>query len=220
MPALNADLLVVETPLPRHPANSTAHWMSMTCTECGPSTFLIVAASADSIQQADGRLVFLRCVRCTRGVVVNRGVVSPGASSLPAVDGCPADVEAAWAEVRAALGVRATTSAVMMCRKLLFHIAVEKGLPAKGDKGRAPSFEQCLAHLRAEGLLTPPLEPWVQHIKDIGNTANHDLAAITPEEAERVATFTRQLLVTTYEMPHKMKAVLDEPPGGAGTLRV
>ena len=101
----------------------------------------------------------------------------------------------------------------MMCRKLLFHIAVEKGLAAQDAHGRAPTFAACLQHLREVGLLTPPLEPWVAHIRDVGNEANHDLAAIDAESATRVATFTRQLLVTTYEMPHRMRAALGAPDG-------
>lgn len=153
-------------------------------------------------------LMYLRCPTCRKGFVVNDGVMSPPEPPMPPVDGCPPDVEHAWGEATGALSVGATTAAVMMCRKLLFHIAVEKGLPEKDGKDRAPSFEACLMHLREVGIITPPLHDWVEHIRKIGNEANHDLAAIQPESATRVATFTRQLLVTTYEMPHKMNAVL------------
>lgn len=215
MAALNADLRVVDTTASRYAVGDTQFWVQLECPQCGPSSFLIVAGSMDANSHLDGRLAFLRCVTCSGGMVSNGGVISPGASTLAAVDGCPDDVAAAWAEVRNNLSVLAATSAVMMCRKLLFHIAVRHGLPEKDDRDRAPSFEACLAHLSAVGLVTPKMQPWVKHIKDVGNTANHDLAAITAEEGQRVATFTRQLLVTTYEMPHRLE-MLGEPPTEPG----
>lgn len=216
MANLNDDLRGVGTPRPSYGLDDSDYWRNGVCPQCGPVSFLVVAASTDGSYSPDGRLEFLRCARCRRGSVDNRGVISPGASTLAAVDGCPEDVEAAWTEVRSDLSAGAATSAVMMCRKLLFHIAVEQGLPAVDAKGKGPSFEACLAQLREKGLLTPPLEPWVQHIKEVGNKANHDLAVISAEDAQRVATFTRQLLVTTYEMPHKMREVLGEPPAEPG----
>ena len=230
MATLNSDLRGVETPIGRYGMDDSAFWRTGVCPHCGPASFLIVAATVHgaNLSRPDGTVVFLRCVSCRRGMVSNVGVISPGASPLDAVDGCPADVEAAWTEVRSDLSVGAATSAVMMCRKLLFHIAVEQGLPAVDAKGWAPSFEACLAQLRATGILTPLMEPWVQHIKEVGNKANHDLSVISAEDAQRVATFTRQLLVTTYEMPYKMREVLGEPPAEpgqeageeAGTLRI
>ncbi len=201
MAELHSDLTVIDSGH-RRTIQDPASWASAVCPECGPSSFLIVGSSQDETVR------YLRCVTCRRGLVLNRGVFSPGATRLQIVDGCPDDVAAAWAEVRADLAAGAWTSAVMMCRKILFHIAVEEGLPAQSESGRAPTFKECLNRLRSEGLLTPRQEPWVQNIKDVGNQANHELDPISEEAANRVATFTRQLLVTAYEMPHKMKAVL------------
>ena len=219
MANLNSDLRTVATASwGTYGTEDSAFWQTGICPNCGPASFLAIAATVSSGNpgKPNGALEFLRCVSCRRGMVSNVGVISPGASPLAEVDGCPADVEAAWTEVRSDLSVGAATSAVMMCRKLLFHIAVEQGLPAVDAKGWAPSFEACLAKLRATGILTPLMEPWVQHIKEVGNKANHDLSVISAEDAQRVATFTRQLLVTTYEMPHKMREVLGEPPAEPG----
>ncbi|GEA79866.1 DUF4145 domain-containing protein [Cellulomonas uda] len=225
MANLNADIRTVQSPVNQYGLDDSTFWLAATCPHCGPSSFLMVAAtvSSGSPQKPNGHVQYLRCVACRRGAVMNNGVLSPGTTPLPAVDGCPDDVDVAWTEVRSDLSAGAATSAVMMCRKLLFHIAVEQGLAPENDKGRAPTFEQCLAQLREKGLLTPPLEPWVQHIKDVGNKANHDLSVITPEDALRVATFTRQLLVTTYEMPFRMREALgepEEPLDGATTISV
>ena len=92
-------------------------------------------------------------------------------------------------------------AAVHSARKILLHVAVEKGLPAKNDKDRAPTFVACIEHLQEHGYVTPPMSKWVEKIKDVGNEGAHDLPAIAKDQAELVATFTMQLLVLTYQMP-------------------
>ncbi len=203
--ALNNDLRCVATGSSNYGTEQDNSWQSGVCPWCGPASLLMVAYASG------GGVRYFRCATCRRGLVLNDGVMSPPPLPLAPVEGCPPDVEGAWREATAALSVNATTAAVMMCRKLLFHIAVEKNLPEQDENGRAPTFAACLQHLRDVGLLTPPLEPWIDHIREVGNEANHDLDPISPERAERVAIFTRQLLVTTYEMPHKMKSVLGDP---------
>lgn len=120
---------------------------------------------------------------------------------LDVPEGVVGDALTTWNEARACLGVGAYTASVMMCRKLLMHMAVEEGLPEKNDKDRAPSFVQCMDYLEAEGVITKRNRGWADNIKDIGNEANHDLASISKEPATSVATFTRQLLHEVYELP-------------------
>jgi len=67
-------------------------------------------------------------------------------------DGIPEDDLAARKEVRGCLSVGAHTAAVMMCRKLLFHVAVAHGLPEKNDNDRAPTFVEALNKLESEGV--------------------------------------------------------------------
>jgi hypothetical protein len=105
-----------------------------------------------------------------------------------------------WNEIRACLGIGAYTSAVMMCRKMLFHLAVSNGLPAKDGSGRAPNFTQATKHLQAEGIITSRMRAWVDRIKDIGNEANHELEAVSERDATDVAQFTHQLLRLSFEM--------------------
>jgi hypothetical protein len=107
----------------------------------------------------------------------------------------------AWNEVRACLSAGAYNAAVMMCRKLLFHIAVARGLPAKNAKDRAPTFQEALDHLETEGVVTKLMLPWVAKIKDLGNDANHELPTMSKAEALDIAEFTRQLIRLAYELP-------------------
>jgi hypothetical protein len=91
-------------------------------------------------------------------------------------------------------------AAVMLCRKLLFHVAVAHGLPPKNDKDRAPTYAEAVDHLEEQGLVTRKMRPWIERIKDVGNDANHELSPIEPGVALDVATFTEQLLVLAYEL--------------------
>lgn len=94
----------------------------------------------------------------------------------------------------------------MMCRKMLFHLAVTNGLPAKSANNHAPNFAQAVKHLEAEGIITIRMRPWVDRIRDIGNDANHEVEAISPVQAMDVARFTEQLLRLSFEMDALVQA--------------
>jgi len=204
-------LSIAGQPYHAHSEGDGKYWFAGVCPNCGPTQYYMIAATVDGNYTFTGETAWLRCPTCRNAAAINSGVLSPTAEPLLAVDGLPAEVHAAWEEVRRCAGVAAHTASVMMCRKILFHIAVEKGLAEKNDNGRAPNFTETLDHLKAQGLVTPVLTPWVEHIKDVGNEANHDLPEISAESAQRVATFTRQLLVLTYEMPAQMKLAVGVP---------
>jgi hypothetical protein len=61
--------------------------------------------------------------------------------------------------------------------------------------------EIAVKHLQSSGLVTPPMEPWVERIRAIGNEANHEIPRVSEADARTVAKFTQQLLVMTYEYP-------------------
>lgn len=109
-----------------------------------------------------------------------------------------------WNEIRECLGVGAFTASVMLCRKLLMHVAVAHGLPARNAKDFAPTFAQCVDHLLAEGIVTKRMEPWIERIREVGNEANHEIAPVGKESALDVATFTQKLLELAYEMDDTM----------------
>ncbi len=126
----------------------------------------------------------------------------------------PGDVQRTWVEVRGCLAIGATTAAVMLCRKLLLHMAVQSGLPAKNAKERSPSFEECVLHLQTEGVVTKAMQPWVDRIRVVGNEANHELTQLTPEAAMDIAQFTLQLLRLKFEL--SAMAVQSSPEDAIG----
>lgn len=140
------------------------------------------------------------CSSCRQGSVLNFDVVEPPSRPLRTPVGLPESDLAVWEEARGSLGVRAYTGTVMLCRKLLFHTAVNKGLAEKKANGHAPGYMEAVRHLEKVGVITAVMRTWVDQIKDIGNDANHELNPITEKQALDVATFTEQLLRLAYEM--------------------
>jgi len=154
---------------------------------------------------ADRQNQWLRCLTCSSAYVINGGAISPSSKPLSVPLGVGGVELEAWNEVRDCLGVAAYTAAVMMCRKLLFHIAVANGLPDVDSKGYAPTFSEAVEFIITSGLASERMRSWVERIKTVGNEANHKIIATTKEVAEDIAAFTEQLLKLTYEMDIIMK---------------
>jgi hypothetical protein len=110
------------------------------------------------------------------------------------------------------MSVAAHNAAIMLCRKLLLHLGIRAGLPAKDKSNRSPSFERAIKHLVDEGCVRKMMQPWVDQIRKVGNEANHELPQVTSEQAEMVARFTQQLLMMTYEYPSALDEVEPLPP--------
>lgn len=175
------------------------------CGHCSGTQHIVLAR--DTGRPSSVATLWLRCVNCLCGSVREGGVISPSSKPLREPVGLPAADQAVWSEVRTCLGAGAYNAAVMLCRKLLFHLAVSSGLPAKDSNDRAPSYAQAVAHLESEGVITRKMLSWVERIKDVGNEVNHEIEAVSADLALDVATFTEQLLVLAYELD----ALMDDP---------
>jgi len=84
-----------------------------------------------------------------------------------------------------------------MCRKILMHIAVDKG----AKEGQ--TFVFYLDHLAEKGYITPPMKAWTTQIRANGNQSTHELDAPDAARATNTLTFTAMLLVLVYEMEFK-----------------
>lgn len=175
-------------------------WDDHGCPNCGAEKMVRIAFSSPNIAPLQVGPIWLRCPRCRRGSVIAGGSQFPPRTPLRTPMGLPPLDQKIWEEVRACLSVGASVAAVMLCRKLLFHIAVAHGLAEKNDKDRAPTYSQAVSHLEEVGIITARMLPWVERIKDVGNDANHELSPVPPEQALDVATFTEQLLILAYEL--------------------
>lgn len=160
------------------------------CERCGRAAMIVVARGGEDNQ-------WIVC-HCGLGYLMRGDRLYPAVPTLDEPAGLSPAVAAAWREARDCLAVDATIGAATLCRKILFHMAVEEGLPEKNNKDRAPGFEQCVDHLQNQGVITAPMRQWVDNIREVGNQANHDLAPVPREDAERLAVFVHELLRMHY----------------------
>jgi hypothetical protein len=183
-------------------------WFAYTCGHCGRDVAGYVVAYATTHEaSADFQMRWLQCPTCRRGSVYDQRIgVAPGVAFGPGVAGLPADVNAAYAEARRCLSVQANTAAEGMCRKILMHIALDKGA-AEGK-----TFAFYIDYLAQQGYVTPPMQPWVALIRDHGNEAQHRIDAPDRTRAEGTLFFTAQLLRMVYEMGHIAARFVPQAP--------
>lgn len=128
------------------------------------------------------------------------GTQIPGAASGdPVNDIADMSVENLYEEARRCTAANAFTAAVLCCRKLLMHIAVEK----KAEKGK--NFTDYVEYLADHGFVPPDGKAWVDHIRTKGNEANHEIVLSERVEAEDLLVFAGMLLKFVYEFPARLR---------------
>lgn len=121
----------------------------------------------------------------------------PGVSIGDAIGHLPEEIAHLYGEIRMATSQEAFTAAVLACRKLLMHIAVEKGAPENS------SFVDYVNYLADNHYAPPNSAAWVDKIRQKGNEANHEITIIGKEDALEIITFLEMLLKFIYEFPAK-----------------
>jgi hypothetical protein len=119
----------------------------------------------------------------------------PGVSLGNEVKNLPSQIETIWSEIRGSTSDGSYTSAVLMGRKLLMHIAVNEG--AKDGI----SFVEYVNYLVDNHYAPPNSKKWVDKIRSHGNEANHEIVIKKKEDAEEIMVFLEMLLKFIYEFP-------------------
>ncbi len=124
-----------------------------------------------------------------------------GEAQIPApllgnnVESLPSSVASMYKEARECTKVGAYTACVLVCRKLLMHIAVQQG----AEEGR--NFFQYVEYLAQNGYVPPNGRIWVDHIRQRGNEANHEIVIMSQDNALELLSFLEMLLKFIYEFP-------------------
>lgn len=108
------------------------------------------------------------------------------------------DVANLYEEARDSFSVNAFTNVVLACRKLLMHIAVAQG----AEEGK--NFTEYVQYLADQHIIPATSIDWVDHIRQKGNEANHEIKIMTRTEAENLLTFSAMLLQMIYEFPARL----------------
>jgi hypothetical protein len=126
------------------------------------------------------------------------GVQIPGVPYGDNVAALPQDVAQLYAEARRDVGANAFTSSVMVARKILMHVAVEK------DAKPNLSFAEYVGYLDERGYIPPDGKAWVDKIRSKGNEANHEIVIMSGADAKELLDFLGMLLKFVYEFPSRI----------------
>ena len=187
--------------------------VSYTCGYCGTSLAsergwyaTMTDGVGTTIHIADIRI----CHNCRKPTFISGGKQTPGvAFGNPVDDVSDKGVSALYEEARTCTSAGAYTSAVLSCRKLLMHIAVSQG----AEEGK--SFVFYVDHLSDKGFLPPGSRDWVDHIRQKGNEANHEITVMAKEDAEELITFSELILRFLFEYPARIARRTAPSPGAA-----
>jgi hypothetical protein len=75
------------------------------------------------------------------------------------------------------------------------NIGVQEG----AEEGKP--FVHYIDYLAGKGFIPPNGRAWVDHIRQKGNEATHEIALMTSVDASELITFTEMLLKFIYEFP-------------------
>ena len=185
-------------PLPDGPwagiQNLKAH--GFTCGFCGKDVASEKAYYLQNYPQFHIRI----CPGCNRPSFFEGTAQVPGVAFGDPVRHVPPEVGGLYDEARRCTADNAFTAAVLATRKLLMHIAVDRG--AKDGQ----TFLQYIEYLAANGFVPPNGKGWVDHIRRKGNEANHEIVLMKQEDAVDLINFSEMLLKFIYEFPSRVPA--------------
>ena len=158
-----------------------------------------VVATNKGFFDEEGKYRAYPCPHCEKLTFFdNSGNQTPGVIPGNDVDYLPKELQAIYNEARGCVSVNAFTAAVLACRKLLMHIAVEQ----KAEPGKP--FFYYVEFLADNGYVPPNGKGWVDHIRKKGNEANHEIVLMTAEDAKELISFSEMLLKFVYEFPARV----------------
>jgi hypothetical protein len=170
---------------------------SYTCGHCrnvvGPDRGFSEEPKPDS-GTATQHFIYI-CSFCRKPTYFGWGPQTPGVPFGRDVRSLPPDVQALYDEARNCVTVNAFTGAVLLCRKILMNVAVSKGA-AEGEQ-----FITYIEYLDSKGYVPPDGKRWVDHIRQKGNEATHEIKQKWQHDAQTLITFTEMLLRFVYEFP-------------------
>src|SRR5262249_1160365 len=125
---------------------------------------------------------------------------SPSPALGKSVEHVPGSLNALYEEARRSTSENCYTGAVLLCRKILMHIAVEVGAP------EGLNFIEYVKYLSDQGYVPPNGKQWVDHIRKKGNEANHEITLMSQSDAQELLVFIEMLLKFIYEFPNMVPA--------------
>ena len=175
--------------------NGSLSCVDYECAFCGKN----VASIIGCIDNHDSYRKIIICPHCKEPTYFNKGKQYPTPIFGKPLKHLPDEINQLFNEARKTMSVNAYTCVVIACITLLMHIAVDQG--AK----EGLSFQQYVEYLAREGFIPKKGKGWVDHIRQQGNTAVHNIRLQSLMDAEQALTFTEHLLLSVYDFPERVK---------------
>lgn len=169
------------------------------CGYCGSAIASQEGYQASHDQTAYAGLIYI-CHECHCPTFFDEsGTQTPGAAFGTEISDIGDEkVAKMYDEARNCMKTSSYTAAVLCCRKLLMHIAVFKG--AKPSQ----QFVDYVQFLADKNYIPPDAKDWVDHIRDKGNEANHEIDLMDKQEAELLIQFSSMLLHMIFSFPARV----------------
>ena len=123
---------------------------------------------------------------------------TPGARTGAEVKNLPVNIAALYNEARDCIAASANTAAVLVCRKLLMNVAVDLSAPPN------KTFVEYVKYLSDNHYIPPNAQGWVDHIRNKGNEANHEIHLMSQTDAKELISLAEMLLKIVYEFPARV----------------
>lgn len=143
------------------------------------------------------------CPNCKYPTFIYEDMQVPGNNYGNSVDHVSKEVEDVYNEARKSFSVAAYTGSILLCRKLLMHVAVDFG----ADKNK--NFFDYVNYLKDNHYVSQNSGEWIDSIRKFGNVATHQIVVNTKEDAEKMIKFCEMLLKMNYEYPALMNQESD-----------
>lgn len=180
----------LQSPAGQHYAEEPRTFDILECPSCHAAT--VANATSEALTEYEMKGVF-DLIQGSRNAELFR--LSPGVLPMQRVKNMPPDLIRAWEEVLRCGQVDAWTSAEIMCRKILMHVAVDQF-----DVEAGKSFQFYVQTLDDQRFFPSPMTPVIDGIRKRGNAATHELAQSSSAEAIKTMEITHHVLRTIYEL--------------------
>lgn len=136
------------------------------------------------------------CTNCGCPTFFNQqGNQYPGPMLGREIKGLPDDIDEVYKEIREDIKNQCFTSAVLLSRKLIMHIAVDTAGAKEGE-----SFVAYIEHLKKSNYIPPKADRLLDYLRKLGNEKNHEIKLGNSGEAEKILSFIEALLYFVYEL--------------------
>lgn len=139
------------------------------------------------------------CTNCHMPTFIYKGIQVPGNRYGSPVKGVPDNVNKVYEEARSCYAANAYTGTVLLCRKLLMHVAVDLG----ADENLR--FIEYVNYLDDHHFVSVKSHDWIDQIRRYGNDATHEIHVNSQKDAQMILKFCEMLLKMNYEYPSMLE---------------